>query len=104
MTKREFHITDASRGAAITVKVVPKANRTEVVGIEDDGTIKIRLLSPPVEGELNEELVSFLADFLGISRSSVEIVAGHEGRKKLISLLNIRSSEVERRVREAIGE
>lgn len=104
MSKREFKFTDASRGAAITVRVVPKANRSEIVGLEEDGTIKIRLVSPPVESEGNEELVSFLAEFLDVPVQDIEIVAGLQGRKKLVSLLNISADEVEQRVRAATGE
>jgi len=103
MSKRELNITDASHGAAITVRVVPRANRTEVVGLEDDGTVKIRLMAPAVEvdNEGNEELISFLAELFDVSPQEIEIVAGLEGRRKLISVLNISVDEVERRVRAA---
>ncbi len=103
MTKRDFKITDAQRGAAITVKVVPKANRTEIVGIQEDGTLKIRLMAPPVEGQANEELIRFLAEFLNVSPKDIEIVAGLENRKKLISILNIRAEDIERIVRERVS-
>jgi uncharacterized protein (TIGR00251 family) len=105
MSKRELNITDASHGAAITVRVVPRANRTEVVGLEEDGTVKIRLMSPPVEGgdENNEALIDFLADLFDVSPQDIEIVAGLEGRRKLVSVLNIGVEEVERRVRAAAG-
>nr|MBN1228496.1 DUF167 domain-containing protein [Anaerolineae bacterium] len=99
MPKREFNITQAARGAAITVRIVPMANRTELVEIEDDGTIKIRLMSPPVEGQANDELIAFLAEILDLSPADIEIVAGLESRKKLISMLNIRAAEVEEKVR-----
>jgi uncharacterized protein len=99
----DFNITDASRGAAFTVRIVPKANRTEIVGIQEDGTIKIRLMAPPVEGEANEELIHFLAEFLGVKSSEVEILAGANSRKKLITVLNISSDAVEEKVRAAAG-
>jgi uncharacterized protein (TIGR00251 family) len=99
----DFNITDASRGAAFTVRIVPKANRTEIVGIQEDGTIKIRLMAPPVEGEANEELIHFLAEFLGVKDSEVEILAGANSRKKLITVLNISSDAVEEKVRAAAG-
>lgn len=105
MSKRDMNITDASHGAAITVRVVPRANRSEVVGLEEDGTVKIRLVTPPVEseGEGNEELVAFLADLFEVPPQDIEIVAGLEGRKKLVSVLNIDVEEVERRVRAITG-
>ncbi len=104
MRDRDFNITDASRGAAFTVKVVPKATRTEIVGIEEDGTIKIRLMAPPVEGEANDELIQFLAEFLDVEIKDVEILAGANSRKKLITVMNIKADEVETRVRAVASE
>jgi uncharacterized protein (TIGR00251 family) len=101
---RNFNITDASRGAAFTVKIVPKATKTEIVGIQEDGTIKIRLMSPPVEGQANEELIAFLAEFLHVDLSDVEIVAGVDSRKKLISVLNVRAEDVDRLVKAQTGD
>jgi len=98
----DLNITDAQSGAAFTVRIVPKANRTEIVGLQEDGTIKIRLMAPPVEGQANAELISFLAAFLGISRDDIEIVAGLDSRRKLISVYNIGTEEVEEKVRAAV--
>jgi uncharacterized protein (TIGR00251 family) len=101
---KNLNITDASRGAAFTVKIVPKANKTEIVGIQEDGTIKIRLMSPPVEGQANEELIAFLSEFLNVSPGDVEIVAGLDSRKKLISVLNVRAEDVDRLVKARAGD
>ena len=91
---REFKITDAKGGAAFTVRVVPKASKTEIIGLMDDGALKVRLTAPPVEGKANEALIAFLADVLSVRRDQVEIVAGHGGREKLISVIGITPDEV----------
>jgi len=74
MSNREFHITDAASGTAIAVRIVPLARCDEIAGIEEDGTVKIRLMAAPVEGEMNEALSGFLAgcsvSALRTSRSS----------------------------------
>ncbi len=103
MRDRDFNITDAARGAAITVRIVPKASRTEIACIEEDGTIKVRLTAPPVGDEANEELIRFLASLLEIDPGHIEIVAGHDSRVKLITALHIRAAEVERRVLAAVA-
>jgi uncharacterized protein (TIGR00251 family) len=95
----DLDITDASRGAAFTVRIIPKANKTEIVGIQDDGTITIRLTSPPVEGQANEELISFLAGVFDVAPDDIEIVAGMDGRNKLISVLHLRAAEVDSLIR-----
>lgn len=101
---KNVKFSDAMRGAAFTVKIVPKANKTEIVGIQEDGTIKIRLMSPPVEGQANEELITFLSEFLHVSRKDIEIVAGMDSRMKLISVLNVRAEDVDRLVRAEAGD
>lgn len=89
MRQRKPKFTDGQRGAAITVKVIPRAKFTQVAGVMADGTIKIRVAAPPVEGAANKTLVGFLAETLGIPRSQVDIVAGENSERKLISLVGV---------------
>ena len=97
--KKELNITDAKGGAALTVQIVPKANKTEIAGILEDGTIKIRLMAPPVEDQTNDELIGFLSSLFGCAPSDVEVVAGLDGRRKLISVVNVATSTVEEVIR-----
>lgn len=82
----EFKITDAKGGAAFTVRVVTRARKREIVGIQEDGALKIRLTCSPTDNSANEELVEFLAEELGVDTKQIEIVAGAKGREKLISV------------------
>ena len=56
------------------------------------------MAAPPVEGRANRELMSFLAERLGISRSSVVIVRGHTSKDKLIEVLGLSAEEVAARL------
>lgn len=73
---------------SFTVRVVPRASRTEVVG-EANGVLRIRLAAPPVDGAANEELVSVLARALRVSRSAVTITAGQTSRLKRVAVSGI---------------
>ena len=65
---RKFEITDARGGAAFTVRVVTRAANTELVGTQEDGTLKIRLVSSPAgDPSTNQELITFLSEQLGVS-------------------------------------
>jgi uncharacterized protein (TIGR00251 family) len=46
--------------------------------------LKVRVKSPPVDGAANDELVRFLAEALGVTRSTGGVVAGHSGRRKTV--------------------
>ncbi len=87
--------TDARQGAAITVKVMPRARKTQVAGLMADGTIKIRVAAPPVDGAANQALIEFLAQVLGLPKDQIEIIAGAASQRKLISLVGISPEAVD---------
>ena len=88
-----------SNGAVtIAVKVVPRASKNQIMGIEGDA-LKIRLNALPVEGKANDALITFLADALGVRRVQIEIVMGHTSRRKIVRVYGATALEVERRLR-----
>jgi uncharacterized protein (TIGR00251 family) len=95
--------TNAKRGAAITVKVSPRAPKTELAGLMDDGTLKIRLAAPPVDGAANRALVDFLSQALDLPRSQIDIIAGETSERKLISLVGISPEEVDKAFRDILA-
>jgi uncharacterized protein (TIGR00251 family) len=95
-TNRRFEITDARGGAALNVRVVTQAERTEIVGVQEDGVLKIRLMASPAgDPSANKELIEFLAAQLGVPVRNIEIVAGATGREKIISIEGVTSDQVE---------
>lgn len=72
-------------GVRFTVRVQPRASRSEVAGPYGDA-VKIRLTAPPVEGAANEALVAFLADRLDVPKSAVRITRGLRGRTKTVEV------------------
>jgi len=95
---RKFKLHDGKSGAALTVRVTPRARRTEVAGILDDGTLRVRVTAPPIEGKANAALVDFLAEALGIRKNRIEIVAGEKGLDKIVSITDMSAGEVQRRL------
>lgn len=96
MEDRKFEITDARGGAAFGVRVVTKAANTEIVGKNEDGTLRIRLqASPAGEAAANEELLNYLAQELGVEIAKLEIVAGERSRDKIISVEGLTTQVVE---------
>ena len=96
--QRAFHLHNGRRGAAITVRVIPRSSRNEIAEIQADGTIKIRLTAAPVEGQANKALIEYLAEILDVAKSKIEIVAGHSGRDKLITILDLDSDTVQKKI------
>ncbi|MBY0372381.1 MAG: DUF167 domain-containing protein [Bryobacteraceae bacterium] len=70
----------------LSVKVVPRASRTEDAGLMSDGTRKIRLAAVPENGQANHELRRFLAAQYGVPLAQVEIVSGAASTRKQVRI------------------
>lgn len=69
----------------LEIHVKPNARR-ESVEKQPDGTYKVALNAPPVEGRANERLIELLAEHFKVPKSSVTILRGQSGRKKLVEI------------------
>lgn len=98
MTNGKFRLHDGETGTALAVRVIPRARKNEMAGVLKDGTIKIRLTSPPIEDRANQALIAFLADLLDLPRARIQIVAGHKGRNKLVAVLGADANAVEKKL------
>lgn len=68
----------------IKVKITPCSSKNEIAEEMSDGTIKIRLKAPPVDGEANEELIKFLSKEWKIPKSNIEIKSGKTSKNKVL--------------------
>jgi uncharacterized protein (TIGR00251 family) len=83
-----IRVTEQGGRVRFSVRVQPRASRTEIAGEYGDA-VKVRLASPPVDGAANDELVSFLSNIFAVARKSVRILAGETSRSKLIEIEGI---------------
>jgi uncharacterized protein (TIGR00251 family) len=80
----------------IRIKVVPRAKRDQISGVMQDGSLKIRLAAPPVDGKANRSLVSFLEEIFDLRRGSVVISSGLHSRSKVVRIDGLNFSEYQR--------
>lgn len=69
----------------LPVRVHPGAAR-DVVVLQDDGVLDVRLRARAVEGQANEALVRVLADRLLLRVRDVRLVQGLRSRQKLVEM------------------
>jgi len=81
----KLNITARKDGISISVKVIPNSSVCEIAGIIE-GSLKIKLDCPPVEGKANEKCIKFLSDILKIPKSNIKILRGETSRNKIIFL------------------
>lgn len=84
-------------GVTFRIRVVPRASRSELAGIQDDA-LKLRITAPPVDGKANEECIRVVADFFGVKRRQVTIISGHVSRTKTIAIAGKSPGEIAARL------
>ena len=72
-----------------TVRVVPRASRSEIAG-EYEGALRVRVAAPPVEGAANDELIRTIARAFGVRRNDVLIAAGKSSKTKKVQVTGIK--------------
>lgn len=98
MAKHKYRLHDGKKGAAIGIRITPRASKNEIAEILNDGTIRVRLTALPGDVDTNQVLSKFLAEILSVSASSIEVVVGDSGRDKLVSILDLDASTVHKKI------
>jgi uncharacterized protein len=99
VTRRRSPPAAASAGAAgrasvqISVRVIPRAKKTECAGFRDD-VLVVRLAAPPVDGAANDALIEFFAATLHVPRRAIRIVSGERGRQKRVAIDGVTDQDI----------
>ena len=78
-----INVTENDGSISFVIRVIPRASKSEIVG-EVDGSLKVRISAPPVDGAANDEVVRLLAKAFGVAKSNVSIVVGETSKTKRI--------------------
>ena len=103
MSDRKYNLHDGHKGAALAVRVTPRASRNEIAEVLDDGTIKVRIAAQPADDEANAALLDYLSEILGVPKSRLDIVAGLAGRDKLVSVVDMDAETAHQRILAHLG-
>ncbi len=91
--ERKFRFHNGQRGAALAVRVTPRARQNKIIGVNSDGVIRIHLTAAASAGDFDAVLERFIANVLNVDDARVSVVAG-EGNDKLISVLGMTKEQV----------
>ena len=67
------------------VKVKPNS-KIQKVEEQADGSLRVHLKSPPIDGKANEELIKLLAEKFNVAKSDITIKSGLSSRQKLVDI------------------
>jgi uncharacterized protein len=74
----------------VEVKVIPRSSKSEVDGVMEDGSLKVKLRAVPEKGQANEELLAVLAEHFKVPKSNVELLSGETSRRKRVRITRSR--------------
>ncbi|HYA43252.1 MAG TPA: DUF167 domain-containing protein [Syntrophobacteraceae bacterium] len=75
------YLSEKAGETLLCVYVQPRASRNEFSGTFRQ-RLKMRIISPPIQGEANRECIDFLAKTLGVSKSEIRLLKGGRSREK----------------------
>lgn len=85
-------IVERAGGVELTVKVVPGASRSRVIGLWGNA-LRLAVAAPPQAGQANAALLKLLASTLGVKRAAVEIVSGQTQHLKRIRVSGLTAKQ-----------
>jgi hypothetical protein len=78
-------IVETSEGLRLTVHVIPKSSRNQIIFVNDE-ILKLKITSPPVDGKANEACIAFLSDILRVAKSRIKLVSGLKSKNKIFDI------------------
>lgn len=84
---------NANQQISLDLYVQPKSSRTQIVGLHD-GSIKLAITAPPVEGKANGQVTAFFAKLFKIPKSALTLLSGHQSRHKRLGVTAISQDEI----------
>lgn len=77
----------------LTIKVVPKSGKDEILGVENE-ELKVKVHAVPEKGKANQALIHFFSEFLNFPKSRIVLVSGEKSRHKKLLFKNIEEQDL----------
>lgn len=91
--KAPFETTPS--GIILSVKAKPRSSRAGIDGVEE-GAVRVRIRSAPVDGKANKELIETVADAFGVAKSRVSFKSGETSKTKRLAIEGVGEEEAKR--------
>jgi uncharacterized protein (TIGR00251 family) len=79
-------LSKISRGFKVSVIVKPNSKKESVTS-DKNGILTVRVNAPPIDGKANKRVVQLLAEYFKKPQSSIELVHGSSGKKKVFEII-----------------
>ena len=89
------------RKTRISVRLQPRASRDELLGWNEEGALRVRVMAPPVGGAADAALIRLLARRLGVAKSRVSLISGTTARNKIVEIDGVTDAALRKVTRNA---
>lgn len=62
-------------------------SKIDAVSVNPDGSLRIKIKAPPVDGKANEYLVKYLSEIFNLPKKNIQILSGFTGSHKRINIV-----------------
>ena len=88
-----LELTGEENAVLLSVKVVPGASRTRLLGVSD-GRLRISVVASPEKGKANQAVIALLAEKLGVRKRDVTVAHGATSPRKTIRIERVTEAGV----------
>ena len=79
----------------IFIQMLPNSSKKSILGVDKwRGRLKVSVLSPPISGKANVELLELISSWASVRMKNIVIEKGHKTRQKTIRIKNIKYEHI----------
>ncbi|MFH1478327.1 MAG: DUF167 domain-containing protein [Candidatus Omnitrophota bacterium] len=69
----------------ITLKVITRANKDELIGLSKD-SYKIKITAMPEKGKANKRIIALLSEKFNVKKADIRILSGLKSANKIVEI------------------
>lgn len=86
----------------LRLRVMPRTSK-DALRLEADGSLRVWVQAPPVDGAANAAVMALLAARLRVPKHAIALVRGATSREKVVAIAGLSADEVTRRLSDDAG-
>jgi hypothetical protein len=88
-------LVDSGEDVLIFLEIQPNSSQKRILGVEQwRGRLKVSVMSPPISGKANSELLELIASWISINKKYVTLENGYRNRRKTVRIKKIKCEQI----------
>jgi len=88
-------LVESGDDVLIFIHMLPNSSKKSIFGVDKwRDRLKVSVLSPPISGQANMELVGLISSWASVKKKNVVIEKGHKTQQKTVRIKNIKYEHI----------